>query len=71
MFIKKIFGKSIEPNCKYCMYLNETKDKQNFCSKSKEEPEMGKCKHFKYDPLKRQPTVLPPLPKYDKDDFSL
>lgn len=33
--------------------------------------EKAACRHFNYDPLKRSPKNLPPLPDFDPEDFSL
>ncbi len=71
MIIKKLFGNNIEPNCKYCSYLNEIGNSNDFCQKSHRAPKDEQCRRFKYDPLKRTPTILPSLPKYDEADFSL
>lgn len=71
MIIKKLFGNNIEPRCEYCFYLNSEKNSNAFCQKSHRAPKDEQCKRFKYDPLKRTPTILPSLPKYSREDFSL
>lgn len=70
-FKKKLFGKNIEPNCNYCIHLQEGDGNNFICKKLRHAKKSTKCRHFYYDPLKRVPTVLPKLPKYNPEDFSL
>lgn len=71
MFRKKLFGKYIEQCCTYCENSEKDSDGDVFCKIEKHSERKGKCKQFKYDPLKRKPLVLPKLPTYNPDDFSL
>ena len=68
---KPLFGSRIDPACVYCAHsstengLHCTRGKQKSCS------ETDSCRKFDYDPLRRIPRKLPPLPTADPKDFTL
>ena len=68
---KELFGKSIEPNCQYCTHNRAGEEEAPFCALHQIPEEDGACRRFSYDPLRRTPKNLPPLPKFDPEDFSL
>ncbi len=70
MSLRKLFGKNIPPDCDYCLYCTKNNDGKPVCrygSRGFGEP----CSKYSYDPLKREPKVLPDIPKYTADDFKL
>lgn len=71
MIIKRPFKKDIEPNCKYCENSINKDNIDTFCLKLRRSERPEKCKHFKYDPLKRIPVVYRDIPEYDPDEFNI
>lgn len=59
----KLFGNEVEANCAYCAHASG----KDCVLGSKDRP----CGHFRYDPLKRTPSVSPVLKHYDPDEFKL
>lgn len=69
---KKLFGNNIPPACEYCDYGKETADGEMIlCGKCGLVKPFYSCKKFKYNPLKRIPKPVKPLPKYQKGDFEI
>lgn len=67
----KLFGGSVTPDCRYCQH-NSAEDGEAVCCAVNQDPgEDCACREFSYDPLRRTPENLPPLPKFDPEDFSL
>jgi len=68
-----LFRKIIEPSCSYCVHGAKIGDGQVLCSKKGTVPAAGKCRSFRYDPIKRIPPKAKALDftKYDAEDFSL
>ena len=66
----KLFGNHIEPNCTYCGY-NHTPDSTPTCRMKKSMGNDGRCPSFSYNPLLRKPQKLPPLQRFDPEDFKL
>lgn len=64
------FGKNIAPSCEYCEF-GQKSGQQIYCNKKGEYIEDKKCMKYKYDPTKRIPRVLGPMPKYNPEDFEL
>lgn len=68
-----LFRKDIDPCCAYCTRAAFAGEGTVVCAKKGIMPENGRCKKFKYDPLKR----IPPKPKsvdlskFDERDYSL
>ena len=50
-----LFRKDIEPRCAYCARAGRAGDGEVVCSRKGIVPEDGRCRRFKYDPLKRVP----------------
>ncbi len=69
---KKLFGNHIEPNCEYCANSVESNGRQA-CRYRLTPGKDGSCRKFSYDPLRRTPVALPPLPAidFDEDEFKL
>ena len=67
-----LFKKKIERSCDYCLYGTKLEDAQVLCAK-KGVVSCGKCRRFRYDPIKRIPLKAKAIDfeKYDQDDFSL
>lgn len=68
-----LFRKDIEPRCIYCCHSSPAEAGMVICRKKGIRPEAGKCRKFKYDPLKRVPPrpKNPDFLKFDDRDFSL
>lgn len=67
-----LFKKKIERSCDYCAFGAKLESQQILCAK-KGVVTSGKCRKFRYDPIKRVPlkAKAPDFEKYDQDDFSL
>ena len=62
---------SITPSCKICEIGRISPDKDKMlCVKYGVVPCDYVCKHFEYDPLKRQPE-LPKKQAFDKSEFEI
>ena len=74
MFKKKkktvlLFGKNIEPDCRYCSY--NSGDEESICVRG-HKAEASKCRDYEYNPLLREPKRRPMLNKnYSDEDFEL
>ena len=69
---KKLFGARIEPACGYCGIGRETEDGAKIlCPKVGVMTPSDSCRKFRYDPLKRVPAAVRPLPCYRTEDFEL
>lgn len=68
---KKLFGNQIPPDCSYCEHGAKTSGESYSCALGRTLPFKGKCRAFRYDPLKRVPRTEPKLPTYSPDDFTL
>jgi len=62
----KLYGKGIEPDCRYCACPADSA-----CRKKAEAKGKSSCHKFFYDPLLRKPRKLPALPSFSPDDFKL
>lgn len=68
----KYFGEKIEPSCEYCKYGRFSADKRIIlCEYKGVLTEADKCRKFMYDPIKRVPKRIRPLPKFEIEDFQL
>ncbi len=73
-FFKKkkpvVFGKNIQPDCKYCLnnYAKDYQSKKRCPAKCES---ASSCKAYIYDPVKREPNMRPLLRTYSKKDFEL
>ncbi|MEE0946080.1 MAG: hypothetical protein U0M42_04530 [Acutalibacteraceae bacterium] len=67
-----VFNKKIKPACKYCRFsvgLNFTKEV--ICKKKGIAEPDSFCRHYKYDPLKRQPDKIKLNGEFSKQDFEI
>ena len=63
-------GRDIPQVCEFCEFAIIINDEENvLCSKRGIVGRGGKCRKFIYDPLKREPKVLPPIPKLSEEDM--
>ncbi len=68
---QKIIG-NVAPKCEYCKHGKLSSDGENIlCIKKGVLSRDFSCKKFSYDPLKRIPRELPPLPEFSPEDFEL
>lgn len=67
----RLFGSTIEPDCRYCSYNNASEEDVAECALGCIPEDSVGCSRFSYDPLKRTPRTSPPLPKFNPEDFSL
>ena len=68
-----LFRKKIERSCAHCAYGVKLDDDSVLCARKGVRSILGKCRRFRYDPIKRvpvKPKVMDPA-KYDTKDFNL
>lgn len=69
---KKVIGGKIEPKCEYCKFSIAIRDANTLlCHKTGVTEATGRCKKFRYDPLKRKPQKAPSMLQFTDQDFSL
>lgn len=73
-----MFGKKKKANpdlprvCEFCEHASLITDESNvLCSLHGIVNREYRCKKYAYDPLKRVPRALPPLPKLSEEDLLL
>lgn len=68
-----LFAKKIEPRCTYCQRGTALNEEQVVCLKKGVVSAGGRCRAFRYDPLKRVPPkpVAFELGKLRDEDFVL
>lgn len=68
-----LFRKKIERSCAHCAYGVKLDDDSVLCAKKGVCSIWGKCRRFRYDPIKRVPkkAKAPDFAKYDAEDFNL
>ncbi|MBR0063381.1 MAG: hypothetical protein IJP67_04375 [Oscillospiraceae bacterium] len=68
-----LFNKKIEPSCSYCAHSTQINDTEAACIKNGVVSLAGQCRHFKYDPLRREPPHPATIDKsrYSEEDFKL
>ena len=72
MFEKPLFGATISPSCEYCEFGRKAPQPGCFyCEKKGPVRQMPKCRHDRYDPLRRVPKRAPKLPSFSPEDFAL
>ena len=68
-----LFRKKIDPRCGYCQHAGRLDGEAMVCERCGVVPPEHRCRHFRYDPLKR----VPPRPvklatdTLKKEDFEL
>ena len=69
---QKGFNKAITPRCEYCIHGTISSFKNEVLCKKRGVTEIDdKCRHYKYDPLKREPKKIKISDNYDEKDFLL
>jgi hypothetical protein len=69
---KKFFDKEIIPRCAYCLHGSHLSGGEEiFCIKKGITDPNDACRKYKYDPLKRVPSVRDFGRDYDPSDFKL
>lgn len=67
---KKIDRPELPKACLYCENATIITDDENvLCSRYGIVNKEFRCKKFAYDPLKRVPRPIPPMPKLSEDDL--
>ena len=68
-----LFNKKITPDCSYCSYGSKIGEGEIACLKRGISAEGASCGKFSYDPLKRVPDYVSPIPETDlkPEDFEL
>ncbi|MGI5887845.1 MAG: hypothetical protein ACOX6J_00485 [Oscillospiraceae bacterium] len=69
--MSKLFDENITPSCSYCVFGRDTNDNMISCDKTGVVSPYFRCKHFKYNPIRRKPQSLPKLQVFDPSEFSL
>ena len=66
-----LFRKKIEPLCTYCKHGEMIDEESIICPKRGVVSAWQSCKHFTYDPLKREPEPqLAPMTDVDESIFA-
>ncbi|MGM9651387.1 MAG: hypothetical protein ACI3VX_05575 [Faecousia sp.] len=67
-----LFRKHVAKFCAYCAHAGKVDDEQMLCRKYGFVSCGHKCRHFRYDPLKRTPPRLSAkdFSQFDEQDFS-
>lgn len=63
------FDENITPSCKYCENYKKDENGNRKCSLKQSKNKI--CKKFIYDPLKREPRVIPVHHNYNHKDITL
>lgn len=67
---KGVYNKNIERCCGHCANAQISAAlKLVFCKFKGPVSEGDVCRKFAYDPLKRTPKAIAPLPEFSEDDF--
>lgn len=67
-----LYGKGIEARCAYCEKSEKIDDTEVLCSKYGPVDCTFKCRHYKYDPLKRVPPRRARLKRvFTQADFDI
>lgn len=67
-----VFNKKIIPACKYCVYSTVLSFGEDIlCKKRGFNDKDACCRHYKYDPLKRQPNKITLKNDFSKEDFNI
>ena len=68
-----LFGRNIEPACKYCAFAMQvvSSGKEVLCEKRGVVAAGYHCRRYEYDPLRRVPKRPMPLAEFTAEDFSI
>ena len=69
---KKMFNKKLSHHCEYCVH-GTTSDYANevLCKKHGIVSKQDSCRHYVYDPLKREPKKVKIENNFEPEDFLL
>jgi len=68
----KGFNKKLPHYCEYCVYGTRTEfGNEVLCRKHGITDRKDSCRHYKYDPLKREPGTIKISDNYSPEDFVL
>lgn len=69
---KKVFNKKLPHHCEYCMHGTASSfSNEVLCKKRGITNADDSCRHYKYDPLKREPKKIKISGNYNAEDFLL
>ena len=69
---KKVFNKKLVKHCEYCMHGTVSSFSDEVLCKKKGITNINdSCRHYKYDPLKREPKKIKIADNYKSEDFLL
>lgn len=68
----KVFNKKLPHHCEYCVF-GSCSDYSNevLCKKRGVTDRKDSCRHYRYDPLKREPAAAKIADNYKPEDFLL
>ena len=68
-----LFRKKIEKSCSYCKFGTKLDDEEVLCARKGLVSIDGKCRKFRYEPLKRIPAKpkVQNFENFKEEDFSL
>lgn len=70
--MSSIFNKKITPACKYCRFSTKLSfGSEILCKKRGFNDPDSSCQHYKYDALKRDPSVVHINHEFNKEDFEI
>ena len=68
----KVFDKKLTHHCEYCVHGKPSAfSNEVLCKKRGITDRYDSCRHYKYDPLKREPAKPEIADNYSAEDFSL
>ena len=66
------FNKKLPSSCEYCVHgKRSVYGKEILCLKKGVTSYRDSCRHYKYDPLKREPNKAKIADNYSSEDFKL
>lgn len=69
---EKAFNKKLQKRCEYCVFGNLLENSNDVaCKKKGITAKDDRCRHYKYDPLKRKPASLKISDNYKPEDFEI
>lgn len=73
MNLSRLYGKNINPSCKYCLYYadNPADGSTMICEKGKNTENGSSCGAFRYEPTLREPAEQPLLKEFSPEDFKI
>ena len=68
----KVFNKKLPHHCEYCVHSTILEGSNEIlCKKRGITDRTDSCRHYKYDPLKREPLSTKIADNYKSEDFLL